>query len=316
MADITIEQAIFRGRGELLARSSGFRDDWLLEAERICTGFGVRPAGVACAGAVFAQQFGREHVAVVQVTDLGSTNDPPGFRALIFPRLIYQYHLADPFLIADRFPPPWNARGQLPVLAWPEEPLPPRTVSEVQQALKTGDSPTLLGSVQALVDGGRVVFQRPASDPELLRKLWMLLPTSTRGEIWPASFAFGNDLGFHVLVVPAVEEGVYDRYVKEAEAGDYPAGPYETSLQVAAEAGDQRELDVLFARRSGRQMMRLLILILVLFVILALAMRFLFGPRPAPRPAGWWQSETRMAALILSSPHDHAYLLAEEPAKA
>ena len=245
----------------------------------------------------FAIAVGREFV-VVQVGDLGSQHGPLGFRMLLLPRPIYQNHLADPFFIAERFPPPWNSRGDLPALTWPEEPLPPRLVADVQHVLKMGDSPTLLGSVQALVDGGRVVFQRPAPDTELLRQLWMLLPDSTRGEIWPASFAFGNDLGFHVLVVPQVEEAAYEHYVKEHEAGDYPEAGYEKSLQIAAEAGDQRELQALFARRSSSQMVRLLVLILVLFAIMALAMRLLFGPRPVPKPASLWETERGIASLI------------------
>ena len=53
-----IEQAIYASRGaggyQFVARSPGFRDDWQPEAERICTGFGERPAGASCPACVFA----------------------------------------------------------------------------------------------------------------------------------------------------------------------------------------------------------------------------------------------------------------------
>src|SRR6185437_15737749 len=58
-----IEQAVYAGQEaggyRFLARSPGFRDEWLAEAERVCTGFGERPAGVACPGCVFARPVGR-----------------------------------------------------------------------------------------------------------------------------------------------------------------------------------------------------------------------------------------------------------------
>ena len=70
-----IEQAIYGTEGRdgyhFLARSPGFLDDWLPEAERLCTGFGERPAGVSCPGCVFALPFLSRHIAVVAVADQG-----------------------------------------------------------------------------------------------------------------------------------------------------------------------------------------------------------------------------------------------------
>src|SRR5262249_20795874 len=162
--------------------------------------------------ALFAQPLGNDHVAIVQVADLApETAEPPdalGFRLLVIPRLAYTKLLGDPFLVADRFPPDWPARGEMPSLTWPEgESLPPRTVEDVRQVLRrvkshalpedvepspgdeenrrtedNSESPALLGGVQILVDGGRVVFERSVSDPGLIRGLWTLLPTSSRGE--------------------------------------------------------------------------------------------------------------------------------------
>src|SRR5262245_57710957 len=138
MEEITIEQAVYGGHGQggyrFLARSTGFPDDWLPGAERLCTGFGDRPAGVACPAAVFAQPFGNRHVAVVQVADQGAddTGRPGalGFYLLIIPRSAYAWLGGDPFRIAERFPPPWQSRGDLPPLTWATGPLPPRTVAD------------------------------------------------------------------------------------------------------------------------------------------------------------------------------------------
>lgn len=283
MTAILLEQALYSnaatGGYRFLARSAGFRDNWLPEAERLCVSFGERPAGVACPQAVFAQPFGAHHVAVVQVADLGSddTQRPGalGFRLLVLPRSDYTAYLGDPFVIAERFPPCWSERGTLPTLTWPAQPLPPRTVEQVQHVLQNGDSPTLLGSVQALLDAGKVVYEKPAPDPDLLRALWLLLPYSTRAHLWPASFAFSNALGFDVLVMPRIPAAQCVGYLTGDQAGDYPEGRYELSLQQAAEAGDQQELDALFYRRSSDQTLRLGLFLVVGMVVLAVAMNLL-----------------------------------------
>src|SRR5262245_57409097 len=126
MSDIPIEQAIYgdqdAGGYRFLAQSPGFADDWLPLAERLCTGFGERPAGVLCPECVFANPFGKHHVAVVQVADQGKDDagrpGALGFRLLILPRWEYANLIADPFAIAESFPPPWQARGELPTLNW------------------------------------------------------------------------------------------------------------------------------------------------------------------------------------------------------
>ena len=208
MDEIRIEQALFGGTRpgdyRVLGRSTGFGDDWITVALELLAGFGARPTGVACPAAVFAQPFGKQHAAIVQVADL--SNDELGrpahlgFRLLVLPRKAFADWITDPFLVADRFPPPWQARGDLAALSWPIESLPPRPVSAIQAVLRRPDSPVLLGGVQSLVDGARLVFERAAPDGDLLRSLWALLPTSTRGHLWPATFAFGNALGFDALV--------------------------------------------------------------------------------------------------------------------
>ena len=54
-----MEQAIYGshpgGGYRFLARSPGFLEQWLPEAQRLCTGFGERTHGVTCPAAVFAR---------------------------------------------------------------------------------------------------------------------------------------------------------------------------------------------------------------------------------------------------------------------
>jgi hypothetical protein len=287
-----IEQAIYGSQGgagyRFLARSPGFREEWLGEAERLCTGFGERPAGVSCPGCVFARPFGRENLAVVQVADQGADDagrpGALGFRLLVLPRRLYEAIGGDPFFIADRLPPPWPARGELPALEWTAGAAPPRTVAALQKVLEVPNSATLLGGVQALLDGGRLVFERTEPDERLVRSLWALLPASTRIELWPASFCFGNAHGFSVAVVPRASGPAYAGYLHEEQAGDYPEGRYELALQTAIESGDQHGVDALFARRSRSQTMRLALALLAVFAVIGGGI-MMMGPTPAARQA-------------------------------
>jgi hypothetical protein len=312
MPDIVIEQALYGSQGpggyQFLARSPGFRDDWLPEAERLCAGFGDRPAGVACPSALFAKPLGRRHVAVVQVADQGAdaAGRPGalGFRLLVLSRADYVALTGDLFAIADHFPPPWQDRNHLPTLTWTDGPLPRRTVEDIRRVLqrpggdllpgkpdepevRKGGSQVLLGGAQVLVDGGRLVFERQAPDTALLRDLWTLLPTSTRSQAWPASFAFGNALRFDAVVVPQPARDDFPGYRSELEAAEYPESKYEYNLQRAAEEGWQADLDLLFGRRSLRDTFRLAGFIIVSSVLLLVVLNALppFGGNPAPQKA-------------------------------
>ena len=272
MPDPAIEQALATAGPAgvtVTAGSPGFLDDWQPEVERLCLGFGA-PVKPFSQPAVFAQPLDRRQVAVVQAI----APNPPEvrFHILVIPLRVYR-GLGDPFLIAEQFPAPWDARVVLPTLT-PQEETPPRTVDKVRRVLQEDDGATLLGAAQALVDGGRLVFERPFPAPDLLRRLWTLLPDSTRAELWPASYACGNALGFHALVVPHADPTTYAGYLTEPMAGDYPEGRYELALQTAAEAGDQSALDRQFARRSSRQTLQLALMLLVVMMGLAIAARF------------------------------------------
>ncbi|MGH7221731.1 MAG: hypothetical protein ACRELF_00720, partial [Gemmataceae bacterium] len=291
-----------KGGYRFLARSPGFRDDWLAEAERLCTGFGERPTGVACPGCVFARPFGRHHVAIVQAADQGQDDTGrPGalaFYLLILPRAFYRELGGDPFYLAEQFPPPWQTRGELPCITWTAGAPPARSAAMLQKTLNVPHSATLLGGAQILLDGGRLVFERSSPDAAILRGLWALLPTRERGELWPASFTFSNDPQFNVVVVPRAAGSEYEHYITEEKAGDYPEGRYECNLQSAIETGDQREIDALL-NYSRSRMLRLIIVLLIIVILLSLAMiRLLPGPPAAPPATG----TAKTPALALDLP--------------
>ena len=165
---------------------------------------------------------------MVQVADQGQDDTGrPGalaFRLLVLPRKLYADLEGDVFRIADAFAPPWQARGELPALIWSAGPSPRRTVAEIRRILDVAEERTalLLGGVQALVDHGKLVLRRPAPDPDLARHFWDLLPSATRLELWPASFAFGNKHGFDLAIVPDAATDNFSGYLTEETAGDYP----------------------------------------------------------------------------------------------
>lgn len=272
--DLTIAQAVVFSDSSgpaVAATSDPFPDALHAAVLDVATRFGPRPPGVDVPAAVFVVPLLRAHIAVVQMAD--RPGNALGFRFLVLTRRLYEA-IGDPFLIADRFPPDWSARGPLHLLEWPPDPLPPRTVAEVAQVLKDGDGPFLLGATQGLLDGVRVVLVRPAPDEAVVRSLWKLLPTRSRGELWPATFAFNLDLGFHLAVLPAAPTPLPPGTVTEEQAKDYPQGRYELALQIAAEDGNQRDIDRLFARRTSRDTLRLAILILIGAVLAAVASKF------------------------------------------
>jgi hypothetical protein len=281
-----IEQALFAAKDgggyTCLARSPGFRDSWLPEVEKLCAGFGDPAATVACPSSLFALPLDRRHVIVGRAAGQGNEGvGPLAFHLLVVPKSFYADLHGDLFLIAGAYPPPWGETRELPVLTWTAGPPPRRTVADVQAILDVPYSATLLGGAQALLDGGRLVFERSAPDDRIIRALWALLPVSNRCELWPATFAFGNALGFDVVVVPRAEGPAYAHCVMEAQAGDYPERRYERALQIAAESGDQEALDRLFARRSQGQTIRIGLIVLALFLALPV-IGFLFGPPPPP----------------------------------
>jgi hypothetical protein len=272
--DLRIQQAIVLtdARGvRVVAQTADFDAP---EAERIAVLFGARPAGVACPLAHFACPFGRSHVAAVRVED--RPHGALGFRFLVLAKQLY-IHLGDPFAIADRYPPDWSATGPLADLAWPVEVLPERTLEQLDTILKRGDVSLLLGSAQALVDGNRVLLRRTEPAEQFVRELWQLLPDRTRCDLWPATFAFSDELGFHAAVGPTLPTPRHGVQVLQEEAiCDYPQSSYELSLQVAVESGDRAALRKLLARRTADDTIRLGLYILGFALVAAAVLKFAF----------------------------------------
>lgn len=272
--DLRIQHAIVftDARGvRIAAHTSDFDSP---EAERIAVLFGARSEGVACPLAHFACPFGKKHVAVVRVED--RPNGLLGFRVLVLARDLYRY-LGDPFAISDRYPVDWNVTGPLVDLAWPMEVLPERTLEQLDAILKQGDSPLLLGSTQALVDGNRVLLKRTEPAEAFVRGLWQLLPTRTRCDLWPATFAFSDELGFHAAVGPTLPTPRFGvQVLSEDSLRDYPQSSYELNLQLAIEGKDSTALRKLLARRTADDTIRLGLYILAFALIVAVLMKFVF----------------------------------------
>lgn len=256
------------GDGRVLAQSDDFLPEWQPDVEHIIEAFEL-PAGVSSPDSLFAIPFARRHVAVVSV--LGRR-----FRFLILSRRLYNV-IPDPFAIAERFPPNWDASGTLPTIEWPEEPLPRRTVAQLDDVFKHGDGPFLLGACQTLVDSGRIALQREQPETKLFRDLWALLPDSTRRQTWPATFAYSTRLGFSLVALPAMPAGGLPGYLTDEQTRDYPESRYERELQVAVEHNDQRTIDRLMARRSSAETLRLAFFIVLGAVVLSLATRILMA---------------------------------------
>jgi hypothetical protein len=271
LPDLRIQQAIALVdiRGVCVAGSSPEVDT--AEVERIAILFGSRPPGVACPLAHFACPFGARQVAVVRVEDRPGSGDVLGFRFLILSRELYR-HLGDPFAISERYPATWDS---YPELAWPPRSLPARTLAQLDAVLKSGDGPLLLGATQALVDGNRVVLVRAAPDEPLVRGLWMLLPDRTRRDLWPATFAFSNELGFHLAMMPAIPDSHGDQPLTEEALRDYPPSSYELNLQIAVESGDEAGLRSLLARRTADETIRLALYMIAFALLVALLFRFI-----------------------------------------
>ena len=145
----------------------------------------------------------------------------------------------------------------------------------------------------------------------MIRRLWLLLPQNTRAQLWPASFAFSNALGFDAVVVPRADVQQFAEYVTEEQAGDYPEGRYELALQMAVETGDQAEMDRLLARRSSKQTIKLAILLLVGVGFLAIVTNIMNPPEGRRPPA----SKASALSTELRLPDDTPPLTADQRQK-
>jgi hypothetical protein len=251
----------------VVAKSDDFPDGWEEDAVRLVEGFGPRPEGLAVPPALAFLPFGKQHTAVVQFAN-------QLFRVLVLNRKLSDA-ISDPFAVSDTFPPNWSARGSLPPLAWTPDPPPARTVAEVAEILHH-DGPLLLGATQALLDGMRVVIRRDTPDDAVLRRVWKLLPYSTRNELAVATFTFGLDGRFHLSVTPNPPTPLPFGTIGEEQCGDLPEGRYELALQIAAETRNQGEVNRLFTRRSSKDTLKIALALLGIALVAAVASKLLW----------------------------------------
>ncbi len=263
----TIAQAII-GDGTFIA-SDDFDPAWRSEVDRILEAFGL-PPGMSAPMCLFVVPFNRRQVAVVSL--FGRR-----FRFLVLPSVLYNA-IPDPFALVARFPANMDFTGPLPSLEWPEEPLPKRTVQLLDGIFKNGDGPFLLGACQTLVDSGRILLVREQPDAKLIQDLWMLLPDSTRRQFWFATFGYSTALDFNLLVLPSIPEGGLSiGYLNEDQTRDYPESRYERELQSAVEAGDQRTVDRIFARRTSAETLKLALAIVFGMAFLSILLRIVMS---------------------------------------
>jgi hypothetical protein len=256
--DLTIPHALLVADSSgvrVVTRSDDFPEAWDSTAVRMVEGFGPRPDGVSVPAAVAVLPFDKTSTAVIQFADHAGGL---AFRLLILNRKLYDA-ISDPFAVSEAYPPNWSARDSLPPLRWTPDPTPARTVADVAAVLHH-DGPLLLGATQALVDGGRVALKREAPDDATIRRIWQLLPYSTRNELAVATFAFGTDPRFQFSVTPNPPEKMPFGTLSEENCRDVPEGRYELALQLAAESLNQAEIDRLFLRRSSKDTLKLALL--------------------------------------------------------
>lgn len=273
--DLTISQALLLSDSSgvrVVAKSDDFPFAWEEEAVRLVEAFGPRPDGVAVPAALAFLSFGKKHTTVVQYADQPGGF---GFRLMVLNRKLSDA-IADPFAVADRFPPDWSARGSLPPLSWPPDSMPERAVEEIA-ALMAPDQPFYLGAIQSLLDGVRIAVPRPAPDDTVPRALWQLLPYRERSHLAFATFAFRPDERLNLAVLPTLPDPLPFGWVSEAKCGDHPPGVYEVALQLATEGRNQRQMDRLLHRRSSKDTLRLALILIgvaVLTVALMATKRF------------------------------------------
>src|SRR5262249_14592762 len=117
----------------LIARSAGFDASWIADAQHLILGFGDRRPGLRCPLTVFARPIGARHVTVARVM---SSDGELHFHFLVVERKAYEAWIRDPFMLAEKLPPSWDAQETLPALTIPSESFSPRTLAQLQAVLK------------------------------------------------------------------------------------------------------------------------------------------------------------------------------------
>lgn len=253
----------------VIGRSQGVPFETEEAALKIAVQFGHRPPGANCPESVFTVT-DRGNLFIVKAGSLPGEGSPLAFR--MFGIAAKDRLGMDPLSWVESYPLE-ALKGELPNVEW-QNPFPPRrTVDEVRAVLKDGDSPLLLGSVQALLDGCKIAVSLAEAGPDFVRNVWKLLPEKSKAEVNPATFAFSADLGFDIVVLPEIPAKGIPGYLTAEQVRDYPEGRYELALQHAAESSNQPELDRLFSRKTSREVLRLAIGMVVFALVVVLILK-------------------------------------------
>ena len=294
MAGLVLEQAVYRGprpgQYKLLGLSPGFQEAFQSEPLRLCDGFGERPAGVACPGVCSRNRWGRSTSRSYRSRT--SRTASWGFTSWSS-RVAYRGLGGDPFFSPVGSRRPGTKQDRCP-LDWSDEAIPARAMEHVCRILQRDDGPNLLGGSQGRWTAAGSCSSACSGDGFAPRP-WALLPTSTRSELWPASFAFGNALGFHTLVTPRAEGPEFEGYLTDEQAGDYPKAATSWPCSLPPRRATSRELERLFARRSRAETFRLGVMILAASVLLLFILALIKPPaRRAATPRKSLPRERRL----------------------
>jgi hypothetical protein len=253
----------------VIGRSPGVSFETEEWAMKVAVQFGDCPPGQRCPATVFTVD-DRGTLIVVKAGSLPGDGSPLVFRMFGIDardRLGF-----DALAWADSQPLD-AVKGELMNVEWTATFPPRRTVDQIRTILKAGDSPLLLGSVQALLDGCKIAVSRAEAGPNFVDDVWRLLPDKSKVEINPATFAYSAALGFDIVVLPDVPANGIPGYLSAEQVREYPEGRYELALQHAAENGNQAELDRLFARKTSREVLRLAIGMVVFALVVVLILK-------------------------------------------
>ncbi len=238
---------------------------WEEEARQLVTGFGWLPTVNDDVSALLSQPFGERHWAVTQVESRGE--GVLGFRFLILSKADWLKGV-DPFALNEAYPPSWDSRGQVDSLEHELNFTPP-SVKQAAIWLKEHDRATLLGGLQAILDGAHLWHESPTSLTAYAQTLWNLLPYRSRFDFSFATFAFQPmpELKYQAIPKESLPVPLPTGVLSLQQTGDYPLGRYEQALQLAIEESNAGEFEVLLRRRTSRDTLKLAVgLILAMMV--------------------------------------------------
>jgi len=246
---------------------------WEELARDIVTGFGVAPAGFGEVSALLCLPFGERHWAVTQVES--RSEGTVGFRILILSKTDWLQGI-DPFALNRDYPPNWDNCGQADSIEY-ELNFAPATVEQAASWLAGQDHATLLGGLQAILDGARLWHESSSPLSAYAQTLWNLLPYRSRFDFSFATFAFQPipELKYQALPKGAIPAPLPMGVLSLQQTGDYPLGRYEQALQLAIEETNTDEFEVLLRRRTSHDTLKLAVGLIAAMIVGLVVMRLL-----------------------------------------